>query len=147
MSPSSITKHTPVAQLECKWEVIRDIFTLGKKWEFTNYFTVHKPFSLSVPFSRGNPKTRVLSQSGSVQKGGNPRVQVTTGNLTDFILSSPTFHSAHWSLLTLPLYADCFLLYPQALPGLTNISLALLGQEVHIRLGGGARGLQDISLQ
>ena len=74
----------------------------GKRVEFTNHLTVHKPFLLSVPFSRGNPHTRVLSPSGPVHKGGSPTVQVTTGNLTDIALSFPTLHNALGSLLLCP---------------------------------------------
>ena len=82
----------------------------------------------------GIPKLR--SSANSVHK---------QGNLTDTVFSSPTLHNTQFSLYSLLLCAGCFLLYPQALPGLTNYSLASLGQEVHIRLGGGASGLQDIS--
>jgi hypothetical protein len=56
-------------------------FWYTEKREFTNHLTVHKPFF--ILFSRSNPHTRLLSQSGPVHKGCSPTVQVTTGNLTD----------------------------------------------------------------
>lgn len=92
-SPSSITKHASVAQMNANGKFIRGFGTLGKRGEFTNH---HKLFS------RGNPHTRVLNQSGPVHKGGSPTVQVTTGNLTDSVLSSPTLHNALDSLLLCP---------------------------------------------